>query len=106
VAEVDTWAVGAGNYTLRLLMEGVAVQYPVSIARATPTLAVLHKAEYIYGEGINATVRVFVGRREYRAIVQISVNQTYPAVARAPSALVFPYARRGDIPDHGEGFGG
>jgi hypothetical protein len=90
VAEVDTWAVGAGNYTLRLLMEGVAVQYPVSIARATPTLAVLHKAEYIYGEGINATVRVFVGRREYRATVQISVNQTYPAVVRAPSALVFP----------------
>jgi hypothetical protein len=55
-----------------------------------PTLAVLHKAEYIYGEGINATVRVFVGRREYRATVQISVNQTYPAVVRAPSALVFP----------------
>jgi hypothetical protein len=90
VAEVDTWAVGAGNYTLRLLMEGVAVQYPVSIARATPTLVVLHKAEYIYGERINATVRVFVGRREYRATVQISVNQTYPAVVRAPSVLVFP----------------
>ncbi|MCI4446488.1 MAG: hypothetical protein JHC20_01005, partial [Pyrobaculum sp.] len=90
VAEVDTWAVGAGNYTLRLLMEGVAVQYPVSIARATPTLVVLHKAEYIYGEGINATVRVFVGRREYSTTVQISVNQTYPAVVRAPSALVFP----------------
>jgi len=90
VVEVDTWAVGAGNYTLRLLMDGVAVQYPVSIARATPTLVVLHKAEYIYGEGINATVMVFVGRREYRAAVQISVNQTYPTMVRAPSTLTLP----------------
>ena len=90
VIEVDTWAVGAGNYTLRLLMDNVVVQYLVSIARATPTLVVLHKAEYIYGEGINASVRVLVGRRDYRATVQISVNQTYPAVVRAPSPLVLP----------------
>jgi hypothetical protein len=90
IVEVDTWGLGAGNYTLRLYMSGVVQVYPIYVARATPTLVVLHKAEYIYGEGINATVRVFVGRREYRATVQISVNQTYPAVVRAPSALVFP----------------
>ena len=90
VVEVDTWAVGAGNYTLRLLMDGVAVHYPVSIARATPTLVVLHKAEYIYGEEINVTVMVFVGRRGYRVAVQISVNQTYPAMVRAPSTLTLP----------------
>ncbi len=90
VVEVDTWAVGAGNYTLRLLMDGVAVQYPVSIARATPTLVVLHKAEYIYGEEINVTMMAFVGRREYRVAVQISVNQTYPTMVRAPSTLTLP----------------
>jgi hypothetical protein len=34
VAEVDTWGLGTGNYTLRLYMSGVAVQvYPMSMWR-------------------------------------------------------------------------
>jgi hypothetical protein len=90
VAEVDTWRLGGGNYTLRLALGGVVKEYPISVARAVPTLVVLHRSEYIYGEAANITVKVYVGRREYNAEVRVSINQTLSTSVRAPSMLVLP----------------
>ena len=90
VVEVDTWGLGAGNYTLRLYMSGVVQVYPIFVARATPTLLMSHKAEYIYGENIDVPLKVFVGQREYRATVQVAVNRTHAATVVAPAVARFP----------------
>lgn len=86
---VDTWSLGAGSYTLTLTMGDIVTTYNLTVKKAVPNLQVIHKDEYTYGESINITVRVFVGRRDYRATVSIVMNRSSPILVKSPSSLIF-----------------
>jgi len=71
---IDTWGLGAGNYTLALYMGAWYNLTTVAVRKAVPNLELDYKPEYIYGEPISISARVYVGKREYRAAVQLSVG--------------------------------
>jgi len=71
---VDTWSLGAGNYTLALYMGAWYNLTRVVVKKAVPDLKLEYKPEYIYGEPISISARVYVGEREYRAVAQLSVG--------------------------------
>jgi len=71
---IDTWNLGAGNYTLALYMGAWYNLTTVTVKKAVPNIELDYKPEYIYGEPISISARVYVGKREYRAVVQLSVG--------------------------------
>ncbi|MGC9130703.1 MAG: hypothetical protein ACP5H5_03850, partial [Pyrobaculum sp.] len=89
VVDIDTWSLGGGNYTMALAYSGGVARYNITIYRATPRIALLHKPEYTYGEPINITIKTYIGQREYRSRLLVAINgsaataQT-PLVARLP----------------------
>ncbi|MEM1614704.1 MAG: hypothetical protein QW598_02515 [Pyrobaculum sp.] len=83
---VDTWSLGAGNYTALLTMGQVSVAYNVTIDKALPRLQVSYREAYTYGEVINITVAVFVGARQYSANARVVAGaRTY--VVKTPSTI-------------------
>ncbi|ACB40692.1 hypothetical protein [Pyrobaculum neutrophilum] len=87
---VDTWMLGAGNYSLVLRIGGLAAFYNVTVAKAVPQLRLGYRGEYTYGEPVNITTAVLVGGRPYRTAVQLALNGTRFAVAQSPGFLYIP----------------
>ncbi|MEZ0320151.1 MAG: hypothetical protein ABWK05_09230 [Pyrobaculum sp.] len=83
---VDTWSLGAGNYTALLTMGQVPVAYNITIEKATPRLQVSYKEAYTYGEVINVSVVVFVGARQYSAYARVTAG-AQTNVVKTPSAI-------------------
>lgn len=89
MAVIDTWSLGAGNFTMALYVGGVVATYNLTINRATPKIEFFYKSEYVYGEPLNISVKVLVGRREYRASLQLALNGSV-LQALAPFSLNIP----------------
>ncbi|MFN3803881.1 MAG: hypothetical protein ACK4SY_02375, partial [Pyrobaculum sp.] len=88
--EVDTWQLGAGNYTMVLTISGISRRYDVVIHKAAPRVELTLRERYTYGEPVEVKARVYVGNREYGVEVRLWLNNTFIAFGKAPLAVAMP----------------